>query len=282
MCQLLAITSRFPISPFPSLSGFFQRAGNTAAHTDGWGVAMYRNNELEIRSHASAAASCSHASNLLAESPQSTTFVCHIRKATHGSVCLENTHPFARDLWNGTWVFSHNGDLSDFHPELNDSFRPVGTTDSEVAFCWILQQLSFQFGDQMPPLDELVSFLALLSRYVSLHGTFNYVLANGPLLIVHCSTELYWTERRFPYGVVELLDTGLKVDLNRLNQSDGAMTVLATHPLTRGEVWCPMGRGELRVYKDGELLHSKSAPSDAFPDEQVWSQRWKEGAIRLV
>src|SRR5690554_2008455 len=182
----------------------------------------------------------------------------------------------------GRGVFSHNGDLSDFHPELNDSFRPVGTTDSEVAFCWMLQQLSFQFGDQMPPLDELVSFLALLSRYVSLHGTFNYVLANGPLLIVHCSTELYWTERRFPYGVVELLDTGLKVDLNRLNQSDGAMTVLATHPLTRGEVWCPMGRGELRVYKDGELLHSKSAPSDAFPDEQVWSQRWKEGAIRLV
>src|SRR5690606_21711657 len=110
MCQLLAISSRFPISPFASLSGFFQRAGNTASHTDGWGVAMYRNDALEIRTHASAAASCSHASDLLVENPLNTTFVCHIRKATHGSVCLENTHPFTRRLWNRPWVFSHNGD----------------------------------------------------------------------------------------------------------------------------------------------------------------------------
>src|SRR5690554_7565008 len=106
MCQLLAITSRFPISPFPSLSGFFQRAGNTAAHTDGWGVAMYRNNELEIRSHASAAASCSHASNLLARSEEHTSelqsrphLVCRLllekkkKKKSLSIIKQKNEHP---------------------------------------------------------------------------------------------------------------------------------------------------------------------------------------------
>ncbi len=67
--------------------------------------------------------------------------ISHIRKATQGRVALENCHPFVRELWGRYWVFAHNGDLKALAPRLHGSFRPVGTTDSERAFCWIMQEM---------------------------------------------------------------------------------------------------------------------------------------------
>ena len=66
---------------------------------------------------------------------RSRNVIAHIRKATQGEVALENCHPFVRELWGRYWVFAHNGDLKDFHPRLHGSFHPVGSTDSELAFC---------------------------------------------------------------------------------------------------------------------------------------------------
>jgi glutamine amidotransferase len=65
---------------------------------------------------------------------QSKNVIAHIRKATQGEVMLENCHPFVRECWGRYWVFAHNGDLKEFAPELDGSFLPVGTTDSERAF----------------------------------------------------------------------------------------------------------------------------------------------------
>jgi glutamine amidotransferase len=76
---------------------------------------------------------------------QSKNVIAHIRKATQGEVMLENCHPFVR-MRGRYWVFAHNGDLKEFAPELDGSFLPVGTTDSERAFCYILQQMRHRFG----------------------------------------------------------------------------------------------------------------------------------------
>jgi predicted glutamine amidotransferase len=74
--------------------------------------------------------------------------IAHIRKATQGGVALENTHPFMRELWGRYWIFAHNGNLPDFSPPLDGSFTPVGQTDSERAFCWLLQNLRQRFGSR--------------------------------------------------------------------------------------------------------------------------------------
>jgi hypothetical protein len=68
--------------------------------------------------------------------------IAHVRKATMGAITLENCHPFVRELWGRYWVFAHNGDLKDFAPTLHGNFRPVGDTDSELAFCWLMQELA--------------------------------------------------------------------------------------------------------------------------------------------
>jgi predicted glutamine amidotransferase len=88
--------------------------------------------------------------------------VAHIRKATQGEVALENCHPFVRELWGRYWVFAHNGDLKDFQPRLHASFRPVGSTDSERAFCWLMQEMAKSHAG-VPSVEELTLTLRELA-----------------------------------------------------------------------------------------------------------------------
>jgi len=109
--------------------------------------------------------------------------IAHIRKATQGRVSLANCHPFVRELWGRYWVFAHNGDLKNFMPQLDGPYRPVGTTDSELAFCYLLQQLRRRFGDQLPALAELTPVLRELTAEIAGYGPFNMMLSDwlGPV-----------------------------------------------------------------------------------------------------
>jgi predicted glutamine amidotransferase len=72
---------------------------------------------------------------------QSTVFVCHLRGAAR-TIGEQDTHPFARSFAGRDWVVAHNGDLEgDLEKALpldDHLFVPMGRTDSERAFCWIL------------------------------------------------------------------------------------------------------------------------------------------------
>jgi len=97
---------------------------------------------------------------------KSDNIIAHIRKATQGRVALENTHPFVRELWGRYWVFAHNGDLKNFNPRLHAAFRPVGETDSERAFCWLMQELAKAHAS-VPPIHELTATLKELAPIVA-------------------------------------------------------------------------------------------------------------------
>ena len=87
----------------------------------------------------------------------------HIRKANRGRVCLENTHPFSRELWGRTWTFAHNGQLRGIKKRRLNFYQPVGTTDSEYAFCWILDQVRKKFARRPKREERLWRFLRELS-----------------------------------------------------------------------------------------------------------------------
>jgi glutamine amidotransferase len=67
---------------------------------------------------------------------KSCSVIAHIRQANRGIVALENTHPFTRELWGRNWTYAHNGQLR--YKSGDGNFHPVGETDSEKAFCWLL------------------------------------------------------------------------------------------------------------------------------------------------
>ena len=108
-------------------------------------------------------------------------------------------------------MFAHNGDLKNYAPRLHGAFRPVGTTDSERAFCWLMQELAKSHAS-VPGVAELSATLAELLPQVAAHGVFNAMLDNGQALWAHCSTQLHHIVRQHPFARASLQDEDVTVD----------------------------------------------------------------------
>jgi predicted glutamine amidotransferase len=184
---------------------------------------------------------------------RSENVIAHIRKATQGHVALENCHPFVRELWGRYWVCAHNGDLKNFAPRLHGAFRPVGATDSERAFCWLMQELAKAHAG-VPGIDELSRTLRELLPVLHAHGSFNMLLSNGQALWAHGSTKLYWLQRQHPFRHARLADEDLSVDFAAQTTPSDRVAVVATEPLTTDETWHAFAPGEMRVFAGGVPL----------------------------
>ncbi len=253
MCQLLGMNCNVPTDVMFSFAGFAERGGRTDHHGDGWGIAFFEDKGLRhFVDHQSAAES--PVAELIRQYPiKSRNVISHIRKATQGEVTLENCHPFVRELWGRYWVFAHNGDLKDYAPRLHGSFRPVGNTDSERAFCWLMQELAKSHAS-VPSIAELTLTLRELVPQIAKHGTFNFLLSNGEALWAHASTKLYHVVRQHPFGSATLSDEDLSVDFAQHAAPGDRVAVVVTAPLTTNEVWSPFAAGELRVFVNGAVF----------------------------
>jgi len=172
---------------------------------------------------------------------------------------LENCHPFVRECWGRYWVFAHNGDLKNFAPALNGSFLPVGTTDSEQAFCYLLQQMRSRFGDVMPGMPELADFMREITAEIAAFGTFNMMLSNGEALFAHCSTKLHYIIRQYPFPVANLSDEQMTVDFSQVTTPNDKVAVIVTEPLTDNETWTQFAPGQMTVFVDGDVVQFASA-----------------------
>lgn len=265
MCQLLGVNANHLCDVRFSFHGFSERGGRTGDHADGWGIAFFED-ERGVRlfvDHQSAVAS--PVAQLVRDYPiRSRQVISHIRKATHGKVALQNCHPFVRELWGRYWVFAHNGDLKDFSPYLHGNFKPVGDTDSERAFCWLMQEIN-KSHSQVPSVEELSLTLAELCPTIGVHGTFNFLLSNGEALWAYSShldpvpegapraPILYSLERKHPFTRASLKDKDLSMDFSALNAENDCIALVATEPLTEEENWHAFSNGELRVFVNGKL-----------------------------
>jgi len=258
MCQLLGMNSHLPASLTLSFTGFSQRGGCTDHHGDGWGIAFFESDGGSpgkgVRHFVDkTSAATSPIAQMLKSYPiKSHNVVAHVRKATVGQVTLENTHPFVRELWGRYWVFAHNGDLKNFAPYLHGHFKPVGNTDSEQAFCWLMQELAKSHAD-VPTVDELTRTLQELTPQISKHGTFNFLLSNGQALWAHATTKLCYVLRAHPFHEVHLKDDDVAVNLAQLNSPEDRLAIVVTEPLTTDEDWTAFAPGELKVFVDGTL-----------------------------
>ena len=250
MCQLLGMNANTPTDVCFSFAGLACRADE---HKDGFGIAFFE--DLGLRHFIDHHGARESAVALLVRdyAIKSDNVVAHIRKATQGRVALENTHPFVRELWGRYWVFAHNGDLKGFAPRLHGAFRPVGDTDSERAFCWLMQELAKAHAS-VPTVAELSATLRELLELPARYGSFNLLLSNGQALWAHCSTHLYSLQRAHPFGAATLADEDLSVDFTALTTPDDRVAIIATQPLTQGEAWSAFGQGEMRVFVGGERV----------------------------
>ncbi|MCW7538860.1 class II glutamine amidotransferase [Aquabacterium sp. A7-Y] len=250
MCQLLGMNCNTPTDIVFSFTGFATRSQE---HADGFGIAFFEGAGVRcFVDHQRALGS--PVAELVRRYPiQSTNVIAHIRKATQGRVALENCHPFVRELWGRYWVFAHNGDLKGYAPRLHAAFRPVGDTDSEQAFCWLLQELAKNHAT-VPTPEQLTETLRELVPQIASHGTFNFMLSNGHALWAHCSTRLHYLVRRHPFPVARLQDEDLSVNFADVTAPQDRVAVIVTEPLTANEAWTAFDPGELKVFVEGEPL----------------------------
>jgi len=261
MCELLALNANTPTDMGFSFRGLSRRGGASGEHADGWGLASFtpdghpdRPSLTLLREEAPAAFSAL-ADQLADRSPKALVSIAHIRKATRGVVALENCHPFSRSWRGQTWVFAHNGDLQGALP-LGDRYRPFGSTDSEAAFCWILEELDQSGVDPCTP-AALFDLLHRCAAELAERGTFNALISNGQWLFATATSRLHWLTRRAPFRKATLADPPLQVDFAALTTASDVVTILSTEPLTTDEHWQPFQAGESLLFRAGEVTQRR-------------------------
>jgi predicted glutamine amidotransferase len=260
MCQLLGMNCNVPTDVCFSFSGFHRRGGATDKHGDGWGIAFYEGPGCRLFIDTKPASESPVAQLVKTYPIHSLNVIAHIRKATVGGVALENTHPFVREMWGRYWAFAHNGTLKGFEPKLEGYYRPVGATDSERAFCYVLETLRRQFPYGQPGNAALYEAVGEIAAHLAPLGEFNFLLSNGELLFAHCATSLGYIARKAPFSKAHLVDDDYEVDFNTVTTPRDKVAVIATKPLTDNEVWTAMSAGQLLLFRDGEPVTADRLP----------------------
>lgn len=249
MCELFGFSCNRPVGASFSWRGFLARG---RANRDGWGVVFY----LDDRSLClikepnpsvnSAMASFLRSANLV----RGKIVISHVRWASKGAVAYRNTHPFVRELFGREWAFIHNGTLIRELPSPR-FYEPIGETDSEKAFCLILDRLR-DLG-RGASIHERAKCIEDAARVFSSYGGFNFLMSDGEYLYAFWSgySSLYYTIRIPPHtAAVRLLDEDFEVDLSELKAEDEVATIVATRELT-SEVWIRFPERKLMIFRDG-------------------------------
>ncbi len=271
MCELLAMSSRVPATVGLSLERLARRGGAEGPHRDGWGVAFYEGPDLFLVREPRPACDSALLHLLETQGRRSCMVVSHIRLATFGARALRNTQPFGRELAGRMHCFAHNGDLPGLHdnPRLRPArFAPVGDTDSELAFCALLERMARLWAtpDQVPPLAERLEVVAAVGDALRCFGPANFIYGDSTALFVYADRRtqpdgvlrapgLHVLERGCWTPGPDLAEAGVSMETVR---QDVAM--VASVPLT-DEAWRPLGQGEVLALVGGRCLAGPRHPA---------------------
>jgi predicted glutamine amidotransferase len=158
-------------------------------HADGWGIAAYDGDALQVQRRASAAHD-GHYFCAAAERVEATTVLAHVRRATVGRIGLANTHPFV----HGRFALVHNGTVpyfADIRPRLLDGMTSdhraaiEGRTDSEHLLHLILSRHAQLGGSLFAALEAALRHVIALCREIGQepHLGLNVLLTDGTRMV---------------------------------------------------------------------------------------------------
>ncbi|MBN2157300.1 MAG: class II glutamine amidotransferase [Candidatus Lokiarchaeota archaeon] len=262
MCELLGLCFNKEVNTRISFNEFkLHSEGNP----DGWGLGFYPDRAVRIFKEP-ITAKTSRLVEFIREYEEirSKIFISHIRLTSGTKVCYRNTHPFCRELGGKQYVFAHNGTLGWYKKkdglELGD-YRTVGETDSEWAFCWLMEQLKNRFGTEKDSTKKWshddFDWLHEKFLYINEFGNFNCLMSEGVHLFSYYDkrgyNSLLYLIRKKPFGSIRLLDDDFQINLRDEKDPDEQGVIIATRPLT-DENWVSFKPGQLIVVENGRIL----------------------------
>lgn len=139
--------------------------------------------------------------------------------------------------------------------ELND-FHPIGQTDSEYIFCFILDKIKEKKIHIWKKED--FNWLNNLFAEINDFGKFNCLMSNGELLFCYFDKNsyngLHYVKRKTPFSIINLIDEDFEINLAEEKSPKQAGYLIASKPLT-DEEWIEFLPGELKVFKGGEIIY---------------------------
>ena len=234
------------------------------SHPDGWGLAWYPDGKSSQIIKEAKSADTSQMSNFLTtqNTLKSKIFISHVRSATGTAHIHSNTHPFSKTLRRREYVFAHNGFESPpgaFKREFSlKSYFPLGETDSEIAFCHLMDF----FKESSQRLENEIDF-AVLSKKLYLmnqHGKLNLIFSDGEYLFCYhtnnqSSNSLKYVRRSAPFGHVKYKDSEQEFSLSETKDRSQKGYIVSTKAQS-DEEWIDFAPGQLIVFKDGEIVFS--------------------------
>ena len=260
MCELFACSAATPISVRISLEELARHGGATGPHRDGWGAAFYQGRDVLLVREPQSASQSACMQFLVQHAFESPCVIAHVRKAVGGERTLANTQPFIRELGGRTHIFAHNGVLRGIEAQSSRArrFHTVGETDSERAFCLLLERLAPLWGRmQPPPLDGRRTIIADFFAEMRNLGPANFIYSDGDALFAHADRRTQADGGIRPPGLHWYCPSCAGFSSLRLAGVELAagtpMALIASVPLSDAR-WLPLEPGELLTFRDGQLI----------------------------
>ena len=210
---------------------------------------------------------------------RSSIFICH--SGTHRGRSFTDTHPFVRSHAGRDWIFAHNGDLG---RNLNTTlpldeglaFEPVGHTDSEHAFCWLMGQVRSIGARSLSDVGwgVICDWLGGLNDL----GTLNVIWSDGLHVVAYHDRNrfntLHYLRRLPPPTSTRLESDLLELDVSNSVDENRTIAIFASKPLS-DEDWSEFAPGEMRVVSRGQLVEIGSViPAVEPPQVEAIGSSW--------
>jgi len=276
MCELLTLSSQYPTNmgfSFKRLASHSQNCDNDIfSNPDGWGVAYYEGNDVTLLREPQSANNSELVHFIENHIPPTQLLISHIRKATQGNRALKNTQPFSRELAGRMHVFAHNGDFPAIRKDAGFSlthFQPIGDTDSEYAFCYLLDMLkplwlNRKHPDQPPSIQRRYDLISVYAERLRQFGSANFVYSDSDVCFAYADKRIQADCEIKPPGL-HLLNRVCKLSHDNSDKYTHGVNIQQSHkkqeilivasvPLTKSEKWHALESGELVVFSKGKRL----------------------------
>ena len=144
------------------------------------------------------------------------------------------------------------------------AYRPVGETDSEAAFCALLERLRAPWLgiEDLPPFEQRWDIVSAFAAKMRTLGPANFIYSDGDVLYVHAHRRmhgaegirppgLHLIERRCGAGEHSWNAPGLAIGSNAGEQR---VLLAASVPLSGEAAWQALAEGELVAARGGEIV----------------------------
>jgi glutamine amidotransferase len=159
----------------------------------------------------------------------------------------------------------------------SNRFTPVGETDSEFAFCCLLERLEMVWAKdigEVPSIEVRLETVTGFAEWLRPLGPFNFVYTDGDTLFVHSHRRTQCDGVIRPPGLHMLVRSCNEQAID-LSQSGIMMaptlqelTLVASVPLT-DEPWEPIAEGSVVALKDGMIRARQAATPPAAVQNEI-------------